>query len=188
MFALTLNEMRVVFVLFVELLRLTVVVAKAKSSFTGPTTSFRSVNTQVQLQKQSLLQVSLKHPVFTHFWSWNVSFHEGFFKAQKWGHVVNAAQRSKRRASPLRVFFFSCVQLHGTLRVVMEPLLGDIPLVGALSVFFLKKPVSTLTFDPQPSCYESWWASQQVLVWQQSYEAQTRLITRFTEHLGIEIK
>lgn len=45
----------------------------------------------------------------------------------------------------------SCVQLHGTLRVVMEPLLGDMPLVGALSVFFLKKPVSTLTFHPSAS-------------------------------------
>ncbi|CAG5928485.1 unnamed protein product [Menidia menidia] len=33
--------------------------------------------------------------------------------------------------------------LHGVVRVVMEPLLGDMPLVGALSVFFLKKPVST---------------------------------------------
>ncbi|MED6235219.1 Extended synaptotagmin-2, partial [Ataeniobius toweri] len=32
------------------------------------------------------------------------------------------------------------IQLHGTLRVVMEPLLGDMPLIGALSVFFLKKP------------------------------------------------
>ncbi|XP_030629372.1 extended synaptotagmin-2 [Chanos chanos] len=32
------------------------------------------------------------------------------------------------------------IQLHGVLRVVMEPLLGDMPLVGALSVFFLKKP------------------------------------------------
>uniref|UniRef100_A0A3Q3GB70 Extended synaptotagmin-2-B-like n=1 Tax=Labrus bergylta TaxID=56723 RepID=A0A3Q3GB70_9LABR len=39
------------------------------------------------------------------------------------------------------------IQLHGTMRVVMEPLLGDMPLIGALSVFFLKKPVSTLTFD-----------------------------------------
>lgn len=26
----------------------------------------------------------------------------------------------------------------------MEPLLGDMPLIGALSVFFLKKPVGTL--------------------------------------------
>ncbi|XP_008432961.1 extended synaptotagmin-2-A isoform X1 [Poecilia reticulata] len=33
------------------------------------------------------------------------------------------------------------IQLHGVLRVVMEPLLGDIPLIGALSVFFLKKPL-----------------------------------------------
>uniref|UniRef100_A0A674ALB0 Extended synaptotagmin 2 n=1 Tax=Salmo trutta TaxID=8032 RepID=A0A674ALB0_SALTR len=33
------------------------------------------------------------------------------------------------------------IQLHGVLRVVMEPLLGDMPLIGALSVFFLKKPL-----------------------------------------------
>lgn len=43
--------------------------------------------------------------------------------------------------------FLCSVQLHGVLRVVMEPLLGDMPLIGALSVFFLKKPVSTVTFD-----------------------------------------
>ncbi|MEQ2179791.1 Extended synaptotagmin-2, partial [Goodea atripinnis] len=34
------------------------------------------------------------------------------------------------------------IQIHGVLRVVMEPLLGDVPLVGGLSLFFLKKPVS----------------------------------------------
>ncbi|XP_044033043.1 extended synaptotagmin-2 isoform X1 [Siniperca chuatsi] len=33
------------------------------------------------------------------------------------------------------------IQIHGMLRVVMEPLLGNMPLVGALSVFFLKKPL-----------------------------------------------
>ncbi|XP_010742437.2 extended synaptotagmin-2-B isoform X2 [Larimichthys crocea] len=33
------------------------------------------------------------------------------------------------------------IQIHGVLRVVMEPLLGDMPLVGALSMFFLKKPL-----------------------------------------------
>ncbi|KAL0966008.1 hypothetical protein UPYG_G00289480 [Umbra pygmaea] len=33
------------------------------------------------------------------------------------------------------------IQLHGVLRVVMEPLLGDMPLIGALSIFFLKRPV-----------------------------------------------
>ncbi|XP_065122468.1 extended synaptotagmin-2 isoform X3 [Paramisgurnus dabryanus] len=32
------------------------------------------------------------------------------------------------------------IQLNGLLRVIMEPLLGDMPLIGALSVFFLKKP------------------------------------------------
>uniref|UniRef100_A0AAX7VQV3 Extended synaptotagmin-like protein 2b n=1 Tax=Astatotilapia calliptera TaxID=8154 RepID=A0AAX7VQV3_ASTCA len=34
------------------------------------------------------------------------------------------------------------IQIHGVLRVVMEPLLGDIPLVGALSLFFLKNGFS----------------------------------------------
>ncbi|XP_046879882.1 extended synaptotagmin-2-A isoform X3 [Hypomesus transpacificus] len=33
------------------------------------------------------------------------------------------------------------IQLHGVLRVVMEPLLSDMPLIGALSIFFLKKPI-----------------------------------------------
>ncbi|CAL8347157.1 unnamed protein product [Merluccius merluccius] len=33
------------------------------------------------------------------------------------------------------------IQLQGVLRVVMDPLLGDMPLIGALSVFFLKKPL-----------------------------------------------
>ncbi|XP_077347265.1 extended synaptotagmin-2 isoform X2 [Lithobates pipiens] len=33
------------------------------------------------------------------------------------------------------------IQLHGTLRVILEPLIGDIPIIGALSIFFLKKPL-----------------------------------------------
>ncbi|XP_015210354.2 extended synaptotagmin-2 isoform X2 [Lepisosteus oculatus] len=33
------------------------------------------------------------------------------------------------------------IQLHGVMRVVMDPLLGDMPLIGALSIFFLKKPL-----------------------------------------------
>ncbi|XP_067308641.1 extended synaptotagmin-2 isoform X3 [Pseudorasbora parva] len=32
------------------------------------------------------------------------------------------------------------IQLNGVLRVIMDPLLGDMPLIGALSVFFLQKP------------------------------------------------
>ncbi|KAG9355196.1 hypothetical protein JZ751_000034 [Albula glossodonta] len=38
------------------------------------------------------------------------------------------------------------IQLHGVMRVVMEPLLGDMPLIGALSVFFLKKPDREIVF------------------------------------------
>ncbi|KAJ8336606.1 hypothetical protein SKAU_G00378260 [Synaphobranchus kaupii] len=33
------------------------------------------------------------------------------------------------------------IQLHGVMRVIMDPLLGDMPLIGAISVFFLKKPL-----------------------------------------------
>ncbi|KAJ3611722.1 hypothetical protein NHX12_021736 [Muraenolepis orangiensis] len=38
------------------------------------------------------------------------------------------------------------IQLHGVLRVLMEPLLGDMPLVGALSLFFLKRPLLDITW------------------------------------------
>uniref|UniRef100_A0A8C4ZZT2 Extended synaptotagmin-like protein 2b n=1 Tax=Gadus morhua TaxID=8049 RepID=A0A8C4ZZT2_GADMO len=43
------------------------------------------------------------------------------------------------------------IQLHGVLRVLMDPLLGDMPLVGALSLFFLKKPVSHMITSPRLS-------------------------------------
>ncbi|CAL8277024.1 unnamed protein product [Lota lota] len=45
------------------------------------------------------------------------------------------------------------IQLQGVLRVVMEPLLGDMPLIGALSVFFLKKPVSNLHLSPSKALH-----------------------------------
>ncbi|KAK5863572.1 hypothetical protein PBY51_000595 [Eleginops maclovinus] len=32
------------------------------------------------------------------------------------------------------------VQLHGKLRVILEPLIGDVPLVGAITIFFIRKP------------------------------------------------
>ncbi|XP_062377461.1 extended synaptotagmin-2-A isoform X2 [Sardina pilchardus] len=38
------------------------------------------------------------------------------------------------------------IQLHGVLRVVLEPLLGDMPLVGALSLFFIKKPLLDISW------------------------------------------
>ncbi|XP_030054597.1 extended synaptotagmin-2 isoform X2 [Microcaecilia unicolor] len=33
------------------------------------------------------------------------------------------------------------IQLCGTMRVILEPLIGDIPLVGSLSLYFLRKPL-----------------------------------------------
>ncbi|XP_067871095.1 extended synaptotagmin-2-like isoform X2 [Heterodontus francisci] len=33
------------------------------------------------------------------------------------------------------------VQLNGIIRVILEPLIGDMPLVGALSLFFLRRPL-----------------------------------------------
>ncbi|XP_043919366.1 extended synaptotagmin-2-like [Protopterus annectens] len=33
------------------------------------------------------------------------------------------------------------IQIHGTMRVILEPLIGDMPLIGALSLFFLRKPI-----------------------------------------------
>lgn len=37
------------------------------------------------------------------------------------------------------------VQLQGTLRIILDPLLVDKPFVGAVTVFFLQKPVSPRT-------------------------------------------
>ncbi|CAJ1085195.1 LOW QUALITY PROTEIN: extended synaptotagmin-1-like [Xyrichtys novacula] len=32
------------------------------------------------------------------------------------------------------------VQLHGKLRVILEPLIGDVPFVGAITMFFIRRP------------------------------------------------
>ncbi|XP_057558811.1 extended synaptotagmin-1 isoform X2 [Hippopotamus amphibius kiboko] len=32
------------------------------------------------------------------------------------------------------------MQLHGVLRVILEPLIGDVPIVGAVSMFFIRRP------------------------------------------------
>ncbi|MGH0170538.1 UNVERIFIED_CONTAM: hypothetical protein FKN15_059391 [Acipenser sinensis] len=32
------------------------------------------------------------------------------------------------------------IQLHGMLRVILEPLIGDVPLVGAITMFFIQRP------------------------------------------------
>uniref|UniRef100_A0A8C5MIY3 Extended synaptotagmin 1 n=1 Tax=Leptobrachium leishanense TaxID=445787 RepID=A0A8C5MIY3_9ANUR len=33
------------------------------------------------------------------------------------------------------------VQLHGMLRVILEPLIGDIPIIGAITLFFIRRPM-----------------------------------------------
>ncbi|MCI4387626.1 hypothetical protein PGIGA_G00076430 [Pangasianodon gigas] len=33
------------------------------------------------------------------------------------------------------------IQLHGKLRVILEPLIGDVPLVGAITIFFIRRPM-----------------------------------------------
>lgn len=37
--------------------------------------------------------------------------------------------------------FLFLPQLHGVLRVILEPLIGDLPIVGAVSMFFIRRPV-----------------------------------------------
>ncbi|XP_072511099.1 extended synaptotagmin-1 [Notamacropus eugenii] len=32
------------------------------------------------------------------------------------------------------------MQLHGILRVILEPLMGDLPIIGAISMFFIRRP------------------------------------------------
>lgn len=41
--------------------------------------------------------------------------------------------------------FIPCPQLHGKLRVILEPLIGDLPLIGAITMFFIRRPVSDIT-------------------------------------------
>lgn len=36
------------------------------------------------------------------------------------------------------------LQLHGVMRVILEPLIGDVPIVGAVTMFFIKRPVRLL--------------------------------------------
>lgn len=42
-------------------------------------------------------------------------------------------------------------QLHGMLRIILEPLLGDVPIVGALTMFFIRRPVSALPPSKGPA-------------------------------------
>ncbi|KAM8976014.1 extended synaptotagmin-1 [Pelodytes ibericus] len=38
------------------------------------------------------------------------------------------------------------VQLHGMLRVILEPLIGDVPIIGAITLFFIRRPILELNW------------------------------------------
>lgn len=38
------------------------------------------------------------------------------------------------------------VQLHGMLRVILEPLIGNVPIVGAVTLFFIRRPKLTINW------------------------------------------
>uniref|UniRef100_A0A665X913 Extended synaptotagmin-like protein 1b n=1 Tax=Echeneis naucrates TaxID=173247 RepID=A0A665X913_ECHNA len=39
------------------------------------------------------------------------------------------------------------IQLHGMMRVILEPLIGDVPIVGAVTMFFIQRPVYSMIMD-----------------------------------------
>uniref|UniRef100_A0A8C1ZVI4 Extended synaptotagmin-like protein 1b n=1 Tax=Cyprinus carpio TaxID=7962 RepID=A0A8C1ZVI4_CYPCA len=38
------------------------------------------------------------------------------------------------------------IQLHGMMRVILEPLMGDVPIVGAVTMFFIQRPKLTINW------------------------------------------
>lgn len=113
---------------------------------------------------------------------WNVTSDQ---QNQVLGLIDVTWTRLKNKRLICDVSFFFSVQLHGVMRVVMEPLLGDIPLIGALSVFFLKKPVSTLTFGSLWNAFRS--CCFHYVSWSDFYinESQNAL---FSLHLDLHCK
>uniref|UniRef100_A0A8C0AWQ0 SMP-LTD domain-containing protein n=1 Tax=Buteo japonicus TaxID=224669 RepID=A0A8C0AWQ0_9AVES len=53
------------------------------------------------------------------------------------------------------------IQLYGTLRVILEPLLTDAPFIGAVTLFFMQKPVSQ--YDTSYSLIQDFIAARLVL-------------------------
>lgn len=53
--------------------------------------------------------------------------------------------KKKAHLKPPPCLVLSCLQLYGKLRVILEPLIGDLPLIGAITMFFIRRPVSAMT-------------------------------------------
>lgn len=65
---------------------------------------------------------------------------------QMWGSGMLEKSRLGKFGAERRRFVEKCYvlllpQLHGVLRVILEPLMGDLPIVGAVSMFFIRRPV-----------------------------------------------
>uniref|UniRef100_A0A8D0GFI1 Extended synaptotagmin-1 n=1 Tax=Sphenodon punctatus TaxID=8508 RepID=A0A8D0GFI1_SPHPU len=72
-------------------------------------------------------------------------------------HVVNSLSSLPRSYAgdvqiDVEVKKFFCkagvkgMQLHGMLRVILEPLIGDVPIVGALTMFFIRRPTLSINW------------------------------------------
>lgn len=75
----------------------------------------------------------------------NVEVKKYFCKAGVKGIQVCWAESGLRKASSPQSSqtcpALLCLQLHGMMRVILEPLIGDVPIVGAVTMFFIKRPV-----------------------------------------------
>ncbi|CDQ56597.1 unnamed protein product [Oncorhynchus mykiss] len=88
--------------------------------------------------KQSLTASDLPSWTVRQMWPYICQFIEKLFRET----IEPAVKGANSHLSTFRFSKFNMGdKLHGVLRVVMEPLLGDMPLIGALSLFFLKKPL-----------------------------------------------
>lgn len=80
---------------------------------------------------------------------------------QRWGEEILLQSWSQRnsghlswarpsQSSPLSQTCrpLLCLQLHGMMRVILEPLIGDVPIVGAVTMFFIKRPVCPSVLTP----------------------------------------
>lgn len=92
----------------------------------------------------------------------NVEVKRYFCKAGVKGIQVclrSTTQKKKKIGNPRPCLFwcrlywpglhFGCLpQLHGMMRVILEPLIGDVPIVGAVTMFFISRPVRPVSFSP----------------------------------------
>lgn len=65
----------------------------------------------------------------------------GYEEVGGWENPRLGKSRLERRPFVEKCSALLLPQLHGVLRVILEPLMGDLPIVGAVSMFFIRRPV-----------------------------------------------